>query len=143
MNIKTSIEKYYLNVFEKICYAAAYTLISSIFFSHAVAVEFSPPSLNSVANSFNNRVDPNNFNVDFIVAHVLNNARQTVRRVGEKVVRNNENNTLLTSNRTTQDNSSVTSSGAISNSVVVPIGVDIKTIIIINQNEGDSYAIQR
>lgn len=75
-----------------------------------------------------------NFNADFIVAHVLNNARQAERTTTDTT-------TKLVVNQTKED--SFNTDGALSNSVVIPSGIKVETIIIINQNEGDSFAIQR
>lgn len=103
--------------------------------NHAFAADrFSPPSLSTPVNGFNRRFTADNFNADFIVAHVLNNARQAERTTTDTT-------TKLVVNQTKED--SFNTDGALSNSVVIPSGIKVETIIIINQNEGDSFAIQR
>ena len=93
---------------------------------------FAAPNLNAPANTFDARFTANNFNVDFLISHVLNNARQ-IERLGENL---GDNTSFITDQINTID-------GAISNSVIVPPGNNADTIIVINMNEGDSFAIQR
>jgi len=107
-------------------------VISSSCFSLHAADRFAAPVLNIAANEFNNRFTASSFNTDFLLSHVLNNARQ-VERLGENVKKNTK---FITEQTNSLD-------GAISNSVIVPAGTDADTIIIVNINEGDSFAIQR
>ncbi len=114
-------------------------LLSIISTSSAIAVEkrFTPPSFNTSLDDFNKRLISDNVNIDFVVAQVLNNAR-LIRRAGETL---KENAQLF---RNQNGNSSDSSSyGATSGSVIIPPGTKAHTIIIINQNDGDSYAINR
>lgn len=103
-------------------------------FSHSAQASdrFAAPTLTAAANSFNNRFTASSFNTDFLLSHVLNNARQ-VERLGEDIKKNTK---FITEQTNSID-------GAISNSVIVPAGTDADTIIIVNINEGDSFAIQR
>jgi len=107
-------------------------VISSYCFPLYAADRFAAPSLNNAANDFNNRFTATSFNTDFLLSHVLNNARQ-VERLGSEIKKNTK---FVTEQTNTLD-------GAISNSVIVPAGTEADTIIIINMNEGDSFAIQR
>lgn len=97
---------------------------------------FAAPNLNAAANTFDIRFTTNSFNVEFLVSHVLNNARQ-YERFGKEVGNNvNENTSYITDTLNSIE-------GAVSNSVIVPPGTGADTIIVINMNEGDSFAIQR
>ena len=111
-------------------------LFTSIVTSYAFAGEdrFAPPTLDSSLDNFDERFTSNSTNIDFIVAQVLNNARQ-IERAGDTL----RQNALLFRN---EDDSSG-GYGATSGSVIIPPGTSANTIIIINQNDGDSYAIQR
>lgn len=108
------------------------SFMSSISLTIQAEDRFTPPNLSAQANSFNNRFTANAFNVDFLLAHVLNNSRQ-IERAGSDL---QKNTTFINDTINTID-------GAISNSVIVPPGTDADTIIILNQNDGDSFAIQR
>lgn len=107
-------------------------IASSISLVGIASDRFAAPILNASANEFNNRFTANSFNTDFLLSHVLNNARQ-VERLGEDI---NKNTKFITEQTNSLD-------GAISNSVIVPAGTNADTIIIVNINEGDSFAIQR
>ncbi len=122
MNIK--IGKF---LFSIVC---AFTLIATTNVAQSVD-RFAPVALSTGIDEFYKRLKSSNTNTDFIIAQVLNNARQ-IERAGESF----QNNASLYRNDGT-DNS------AISNSVIIPPGTRADTIIIINQNDGDSYAIQR
>lgn len=102
------------------------------------ADRFDPPSLKLAIAEFDNRANGNIFNVDFLLAHVINNSRKTIREVGEitGAVDNILQNTAVFTNSTEMD-------GTSAGSVIVPTGTTANTIIIINQNEGDSIAIHR
>ncbi|MCF6189278.1 MAG: hypothetical protein L3J51_02230 [Cocleimonas sp.] len=91
---------------------------------------FKAPEFNTGLDNFNKRFSSNNVNIDFIVAQVLNNARQ-IDRAADGFRRN----ASLFRNESNGD----TNAG----SVVVPPGTRASTIIIINQNDGDSIAIHR
>jgi hypothetical protein len=105
-------------------------LIGIVGSANAEKNRFSPPSFNSGLDNFNKRFSSNSVNIEFIVAQVLNNARQ-IDRAGEDF----KNNASLYRNHST--------GGANAGSVIIPPGTTADTIIIINQNDGDSYAIQR
>lgn len=107
-------------------------LLNAMSFSASAEDRFAAPNLNTASNSFNNRFTASSFNVDFLISHVLNNSRQ-IERSGEEL---RKNTSFITEQTNTLD-------GAISNSVIVPAGTDADTIIILNINEGDSFAIQR
>lgn len=107
-------------------------IISSASVTGKTADRFAAPVLNTSANEFNNRFTASSFNTDFLLSHVLNNARQ-IERLGSDIKKNTE---FITEQTNTLD-------GAISNSVIVPAGTNANTIIIVNINEGDSFAIQR
>ena len=102
----------------------------------ASANRFDPPSLKLPLYNFDQRVDSDQFNVDFLLAHIINNSRKTVREVGELVDISESIllNTAVFTNET---------AGTTAGSVVIPPGTTADTIIILNQNEGDSIAIQR
>lgn len=97
---------------------------------------FAAPNLNSAANTFESRFTASSFNVDFLLAHVLNNSRQ-IERFGKNVGEDLKENTSFITNQVNSID------GAISNSVIIAPGNDADTIIVINMNEGDSFAIQR
>ena len=111
-------------------------------FSHtALANRFDPPSLKLPLESFDSRIESNIFNVDFLVSHVVNNSRKIVREteeIGDTAI-NTVNSIQNTSIIRNNSNSDSVSAG----SVLIPVGTRANTIIIINQNEGDSIAIQR
>lgn len=107
-------------------------IISSTAIPVKAADRFTPINLNTSLHEFNNRFSTDIFNTDFLVSHILNNARQLEQLRDD--LRDDA------SYFTDQINSA---SGAISNSVIIPPGTDAETIIIINQTEGDSFAIQR
>jgi len=46
------------------------------------ANRFDPPSLKIQLNQFDSRIEGNIFNVDFLLAHIINNGRKTEREVG-------------------------------------------------------------
>lgn len=102
----------------------------------ATANRFDPPSLKQPLYSFDQRIDSDQFNVDFLLAHIINNSRKTVREVGELVDISESIllNTAVFTNETI---------GTTAGSVVIPPGTTADTIIILNQNEGDSIAINR
>lgn len=114
-----------------------YPLIHALLFICCVnpayaADRFTPPTLGASLSNFEKRYQSNQLNVSFILARVLNEAR-LIHRAGEDIKKSVEifrNQTEFTS-------------GSVSNSVIIPPGTKADTIIIINQNEGDSYAIQR
>ena len=118
--------------FQRLSRVMAYTFISLIAVSHVSAAEnrFTAPELNAPLDDFTKRVESSIFNSDFLVAHLLNNARQ-IQRDGKDLA----NNLAVFADQI--------NSGAISNSVIVPPGTKADTIIVINQNDGDSFAIQR
>jgi len=77
----------------------------------------------------------------FLVSHVVNNSRKIVREteeIGDTAI-NTVNSIQNTSIIRNNSNSDSVSAG----SVLIPVGTRANTIIIINQNEGDSIAIQR
>jgi len=106
-----------------------------IFLTNSIATaqpdRFAPVALSTGIDEFYKRIKQGGVNTDFIIAQVLNNARQ-IERAGESF----KNNASLYRNNGID-------TGAISNSVIIPPGTKADTIIIINQNDGDSYAIQR
>lgn len=110
--------------------------------SFALAERFDPPSLTLPLQNFDSRLTGSQINVDFIFAHVLNNGRKTVREVGE-ITKQFEmlNNTSVFTNFTS--NNAISTDGAAAGSVIIPPGTEADTIIVLNQNEGDSIAIQR
>lgn len=104
------------------------------------ADRFDPPSLKLELAEFDQRANGNIFNVDFLLAHIINNTRKTIREVGEitGTVDDILQNTAVFTNA-----SSGADSGTSAGSVIIPPGTTADTIIIINQNEGDSIAIDR
>lgn len=121
-----------------------HTLILSISIMPVVvsADRFDPPSLKQLAKGFDSRLTNNIFNVDFLLAHVINNARQ-IEREGLALAQNAESSFLIDTAVFT-NTTNPTSAGTVSaGSVVIPPGTTANTIIVINQNEGDSFAIQR
>ena len=131
MKVKTVAEKHSFKPV-KIFSSIVCTLFFTMMMSPAVAMDnrFNPPTFSAPLDEFNSRISSGNRNIDFIVAQVLNNARQ-IERSGEDF----KNNASLYKNQ----------SGGTANagSVVIPPGTNADTIIVINQNDGDSYAIQR
>jgi len=112
------------------------SLVCGLFFvcstnSAFAADRFSPPVLNASVDSFNKRSTSRSFNVSFIVARVLNESR-LIHRAGDEI----RSSTAVFRG---QDDGA----GAISNSVLIPPGTKANTIIVINQSDGDSYAIHR
>ena len=107
----------------------------------ASADRFDPPSINAPLLDFKSRLEGNIFNVDFLLAHVINNAKKTVRETGEIVdsAQSILNDTAIFTNTI----STPTSGGTNAGSIVIPPGTTADTIIIINQIDGDSIAIQR
>jgi len=100
---------------------------------------FNAPSLIAPLDDFNKRLDSGSFNVDFLVAQTLNLARR-LEREGDRFKRNAE----LFRSSNIASNTNVASNGNVSsNSVIIPPGTKADTIIVINQNDGDSYAISR
>lgn len=128
MNVKTVAERHSFK-FVRVFNSFVCTLVFILAISPAGAAEsrFSPPIVNGALDNFNSRFTSSNVNIDFIVAQVLNNARQ-IERAGDDF----KNNASL-----------YTGGGANAGSVIIPPGTSADTIIIINQNDGDSYAIQR
>ncbi|WP_299873904.1 hypothetical protein [uncultured Cocleimonas sp.] len=124
----------------KISIFTVYTLffVISNSFNIAYANRFDAPSLKLPLNEFDSRIDSSIFNVDFLLAHIINNGRKTVREVGE-ITDTVEG--LLQDTTVFTNNSGV--EGASAGSVIIPPGTTANTIIILNQNEGDSIAIQR
>lgn len=104
----------------------------------SLANRFDPPSLKLHLQDFDSRIDGGIFNVDFLLAHIINNGRKTVREVGEIT----DTAEALLQNTAIFTNNSGTGSAA-AGSVIIPPGTTADTIIILNQNEGDSIAIQR
>jgi hypothetical protein len=104
----------------------------------ALAGRFDPPSLKQPLNDFDSRIDSSLFNVDFLLAHIVNNSRKTIREVGEitDTVEGLLQDTTVFTNNSGTDSASA-------GSVIIPPGTTADTIIILNQNEGDSIAIQR
>jgi len=104
----------------------------------ASANRFDPPSLKLELENFDSRIDGGIFNVDFLLAHIINNGRKTVREVGEFTdgAQAELQNTAVFTNNTGVN-------GPSAGSVIIPPGTSADTIIILNQNEGDSIAIQR
>jgi len=126
----------------KVKLPVVYTIVLLIGVSSATThgMRFDPPSLKLQLQDFDSRIEGNIFNVDFLLAHVLNNSRKTIREVGEitGTVENLLQNTTIFTNDTVNGGT-----GASAGSVVIPPGTTADTIIILNQNEGDSIAIQR
>lgn len=113
-------------------------LLFSIFSNVSLADRFDAPSLKLQLKDFDSRLEGNIFNVDFLLAHIINNSRKTIREVGEitgTVEELLQNTAIFTNDSTTN--------GASAGSVIIPPGTSADTIIILNQNEGDSIAIQR
>ena len=109
-----------------------YALLLMSLASPVVASDrFSPPALSSSVESFNKRSSSNGLNVSFILARVLNESR-LIHRAADDI----RSTTSIFSN---QDSNGAT----LSNSVYIPPGTRANTIIVINQNDGDSYAIHR
>jgi hypothetical protein len=107
------------------------TILFALFVSPTIAADrFAPPKIGAPLNNFEERFRADQLNVSFILARVLNEAR-LIRREGDNFRR------TATIFRSGTDNS------AVSNSVIIPPGTNADTIIVINQNDGDSYAIQR
>ena len=98
------------------------------------AKRFAPPQFNAPLDNFDKRLNSNQLNVSFILARVLNEAR-IIKREGE--------NFRSTAEIFRNNNSNNNDSSAVSNSVIIPPGTRADTIIVINQNDGDSYAIHR
>lgn len=121
----------------------ALVLMLSLSSSHALADRFKAPSLKQQLNTFDKRMDSSIFNVDYLLAHVTNNTKKTVRKVGEVASRGEGilQNAAVFTNRVTNSTNGV--GGTNAGSVVIPPGTNANTIIIINQNQGDSIAIQR
>jgi hypothetical protein len=117
-----------------------HTLIFSILLlpSSANADRFDPPSLKLPLLEFDQRASGNIFNTDFLLAHIINNTRKTIREVGEITDAADD---ILQNTAVFTNNSGVDVAAA--GSVIIPPGTTADTIIIINQNEGDSIAIQR
>lgn len=135
---KLTLSKIFWQSKVKASIACMSVFIFSISSNNAIANRFDAPSLKFELENFDSRLDSSIFNVDFLLAHVLNNSRKTVREVGEitNVVENLLQDTSIFTN-------SSSNSGAAAGSVVIPPGTSADTIIIINQPEGDSIAIQR
>jgi len=126
-----------LLVFSNIQHHIVYALALFINLPNAVYAErFDPPSLKQPLQQFEARLDGDIFNVDFLLAHILNNSRKTTREVGEII--DGASDILLNTEIFTNENV-----GSTAGSVVIPPGTTADTIIILNQNEGDSIAIQR
>lgn len=112
-----------------------YALLFMFLTSPAIAVDrFAPPALNSSVEDFKKRSSSNGLNVSFILARVLNESR-LIHQAAEDV-KNNTSSVF-------RNNSNSNNSKALSNSVYIPPGTKANTIIVINQNDGDSYAINR
>ncbi len=110
-----------------------------LFFSSvSFANRFNPPSLDFPLQEFDSRIDGNIFNVDFLIAHIVNNGRKTVRETGE-IINSLEDLLQDTAIFTNSNDTGTPAAG----SVIIPPGTSADTIIILNQNEGDSIAIQR
>ena len=132
MKVNTVAEKQSLKFIRMFSSSFVCTLVFILTVSPAGAAEnrFSPPKFNGALDDFSKRFNSSSVNIDFIVAQVLNNARQ-IDRAGEGF----KNNASLFRNQT--------DGSANAGSVIIPPGTSADTIIIINQNDGDSYAIQR
>ncbi|MEB8432327.1 hypothetical protein OO007_08810 [Cocleimonas sp. KMM 6892] len=129
-----------LSRFSKIKISIVSTIVFTIgiFSTPALAGRFDPPSLKLPLENFDSRIDSSLFNVDFLLAHIVNNSRKTVREVGEitDTVEGLLQDTAIFTGSTGTDSASA-------GSVIIPPGTTADTIIILNQNEGDSIAIQR
>ncbi len=146
MKLKMSLAKPILAIskrlkLSKVRSPIVYTLVFILGVSSNVTLagRFDPPSLKLPLQQFDSRIDAGIFNVEFLLAHILNNSRKTVREVGEitDTVEDLLQNTTVFTNDNTGNN------GASAGSVIIPPGTTADTIIILNQNEGDSIAIQR
>jgi len=118
--------------------ALVLVLLINIYSNPALASRFDPPSIKTHIENFDMRIHSDIFNVDFLVAHVINNGRKVVREVEEQTdetVETLQNTSIFTNNTESGD----TAAG----SVVIPPGTTAGTIIVINVNEGDSIAISR
>lgn len=110
----------------------------------ASADRFDPPSLNVPLLDFETRLDGNIFNVDFLLAHVIGNAKKTVRETGEIIDAAQAvvgNTAVFTNIGVGQTGTGTT--GANAGSVIIPPGTTADTIIVINEIDGDNVAIQR
>ena len=143
MKLKTTAKK---QLFKFVSFTSASVIYALLFSSLASPVSaaekrFNAPDLNSSLDDFSKRLNASSLNVDFIVAQALNNSRR-LKREGDRFRQTAEYFSNQVEDGVSQgfDNNSNT---AISNSVIIPPGVKADTIIVINQNDGDSYAIQR
>ena len=119
----------------KLLISVALFLLCTCFVSPVMAAErFSPIAINAELDNFEKRLSSNQLNVSFILARVLNEAR-IIKREGE--------NFRSTAEIFRNNNSNNNDSSAVSNSAIIPPGTRADTIIVINQNDGDSYAIHR
>ena len=108
------------------------------------ADRFDPPSLSIPLQDFETRLDGNIFNVDFLLAHVIGNAKKTVRETGEIIDAAGAilgDTAVFTNIAVGQTGTGTT--GANAGSVVIPAGTTADTIIVINEIDGDNIAIQR
>lgn len=118
----------------KVLYALAPALLFSFVNPIYAADRFAPPPLGAPLSNFDKRFNSSQLNVSFIVARVLNESR-IIHRASDDIKRT----TALFRNKAQAENNT----GSVSNSVIIPPGTKADTIIIINQNDGDSYAIHR
>jgi len=131
MKIKTDMKKQSVGV-SKLLSPVAYILLSISFVYPIFAADrFAPPTLSASIDDFNKRSTSSSLNISYIVARVLNEAR-LIRQAGDDF----RDTASIFNNQTGN-------SDAVSNSVVIPPGTRADTIIVINQNDGDSYAIHR
>lgn len=125
-----------------VCTLLFITISSQVF----AGGRFEAPVLNAPLEEFDKRVGSGDLNVDFIVALTFNKARKIERETRQFLDENTALYRDLVRELTSQNSNSnffSDSNSAISNSVVLPPGTRADEIIIINQNEGDSFAIQR
>lgn len=106
------------------------------------ADRFDPPTLNIPLQDFETRLEGNLFNVDFLLAHVIGNAKKTVRETGE-IIDAAQGIIGDTAVFTNINVGQTETTGANAGSVVIPAGTTADTIIVINEIDGDNIAIQR
>ncbi len=124
----------------------AILFITVIIPTNVNANRFEAPQINNAVADFDRRIQSDVFNVDFLLAHIRNTARKTVRETGELVRNANDifrDTAIYTNNVENTDTTSTGNGGASAGSVIIPVGTTADTIIIINEVQGDSIAIQR
>lgn len=141
-NVNQISKKFTFGIKHGTCLSISVLFLSTIL-NQAFADRFSAPDLNAPIGDFEQRLNSGDLNVDFIVALTFNKARKIEREVEEFAERTTTEifSNLNNANNNMQDG--FLSNSAISNSVVLPVGTKADTIIIININDGDSFAIHR